>query len=133
MLYRWFRKIFINEEHEDQRYLIRPFPRQIRAWRKANRKMGWGIKAEEFDHISDPPILTESDRYQGYLGPILSYGFGDDGHGNADMVVSGKVAWEYARKSWWRKTWQCEYIDFDKTDHIRLRPGAPVRPKGFYT
>ena len=76
--------------------------------------------------------MTEVDRRQGYIGVVLSYGFGDDGAGHADPVLSGKVAWEYARKRWWRKTWQCEYIDFNKADHIRLRPEAPPRPKGFY-
>jgi hypothetical protein len=47
-------------------------------------------------------------------------------------VLSGKLAWEYAIKRRRGKTWQCEYIDFSKPEDIRLRPGAPPRPKGFY-
>jgi hypothetical protein len=132
MFFLWFRKLFLKEKPEDHRHLIRPIHKQIKAWHKANRKMGWGIKGEEFDNIGEPPALTEDDRQHGYIGTVLFYGFGDDGQGNADPVVSGKVAWDYARKNWRKKTWQCEYIDFDKTDHIRLRPEAPPRPKGFY-
>jgi hypothetical protein len=117
---------------EDAGDLILPVGKQIRAWRKANRKMGWGIRDKEFDHIEEPPPMTEADRRQGYIDAVLCYGFGDDGAGHADPVLSGKVAWEYAQKRWWKKTWRCEYIDFDKADHIRLRPEAPPRPKGFY-
>lgn len=112
--------------------LILPIDKQVKAWHRANRKMAWGIKGEEFNKIGEPPQLTGGDGLYGYKGAALFYGFGDDGHCNADPVLSGKLAWEYARRSWWRKTWQCEYIDFDKTDHIRLRPGAPARPRGFY-
>jgi hypothetical protein len=63
---------------------------------------------------------------------ILSYGFGDDGNGNSDTVLSCKLAWEYACRRRRVKTWQCQYVDFNKTEDIRLRPGAPIRPKGFY-
>lgn len=106
--------------------------KQSKAWRRANRKVAWGIKKEEFDNILSPPPLSEDDRSAGFIGVGLFYGVGDDGYDNADPVLSGKVAWQYARKKWWRKTWQCEYIDFDKSDHIRLRLGAPPPPKGFY-
>jgi hypothetical protein len=126
------RKMFFGAKPEAQSDLILPIRKQIKAWLKANRKMGWGITEEEFDNIEEPPQMTEADRRQGYIGAVLSYGFGDDGAGHADPVLSGKVAWEYAQKRWWRKTWQCEYIDFNKPDHIRLRPEAPPRPKGFY-
>lgn len=112
--------------------MILPFHRQIKAWRKANQKMGWGIKEKEFADLPEHPAITQSEQEQGYIGTILFYGFGDDGSGNSDSVLSGKVAWEYARKNWWRETWQCEYIDFDRTADIRLRPGAPTRPRGFY-
>ena len=112
--------------------MILPMDKQVRAWQKANRKMDWGIKASEFDRIEDPPSLTENDRESGFIGAALFYGFGDDGSGYADPVLSGKVAWEYACKTKRGKTWQCEYIDFERTDDIRLRPGAPARPKGFY-
>lgn len=113
-------------------HLILPVQKQIQAWHKANRKMKWGIKREAFDCLGAPPVLTEDDRGQGFIGVALFYGFGDDGFGNADPVLSGKVAWEYARTVKRGRTWQCEYIDFNRSDDIRLRPGAPVRPKGFY-
>jgi hypothetical protein len=127
----WLRPLSSKAKPEDQSSIL-PLDRQIKAWHKANRKMAWGIKKREFDQIDAPPPLTDDDRGQGYLGSALFYGFGDDGTGHSDSVLSGKVAWEYARKRWWRKTWQCEYIDFNKPDHIRLRPEAPLRTKGFY-
>jgi len=112
--------------------LILPIHRQIKHWRKANRKMSWGIKEDEFDDMGDPPQLTEDDKKSGFIGIILSYGFGEDGLGNADPILSGQKAWEYAKKSKKKKTWKCEYFDFDKPDYIRLRPKAPRRPIGFY-
>jgi hypothetical protein len=112
--------------------LILPINKQIKAWHKANRKMHWGIMEEEFETIDSPPLLAEIDRRERFSGAALFYGFGDDGLGNADPVLSGKLAWEYARKGKRRETWQCEYIDFDRPDDMRLRPGAPGRPKGFY-
>ncbi len=128
----WLRKLFYKTKNKDRNHLLLPISKQIKAWRRANRKMSWGIKREEFDKVRTPPALTESDLNQGFIGVGLFYGFGDDGFGNSDPVLSGKLVWEYACKSWWRETWQCEYIDFDKPDHIRLRPGAPARPRGFY-
>ncbi len=105
---------------------------QIGAWRKANRKMGWGIGKDTFDRIEMPPPLTETDRKEGFTGVALFYGFGRHAADYADPVLSGKLAWEYAKKRRRGKTWQCEYIDFNRVDDIRLRPGAPLRPKGFY-
>jgi len=109
-----------------------PLTEQIKAWRVANQKMGWGISPEEFDIDEILPGLSDDDRMNGFIGKCLFYGFGDDGIGNADAVVSGQLAWEYACKLRKRKTWQCEYVDFNKPQDIRLRPGAPVRPRGFY-
>jgi hypothetical protein len=123
---------FKRLSHNKTKDLSSAMNKQIKAWHRANRKMAWGIKKEEFDNIQSPPPLSEDDLSEGFIGVGLFYGFGDDGYGNADPVLSGQVAWQYARKKWWRKTWQCEYIDFDKSDHIRLRLGAPPRPKGFY-
>ena len=111
---------------------ILPIPRQIEHWREANRKMSWGIPNDEFNQLRDPPPITEKDKKDGFISVILSYGFGQDGLGNSDAVLSGKLAWEYAQKSMKKKTWKCEHFDFDNPEHIRLRPNAPRRPKGFY-
>jgi hypothetical protein len=124
--------LFSKSKSKKQTDLILPIPKQIKAWRRANRKMAWGIPAVEFNRIEAPPKLTDDDRRDGFIGVILSYGFGDDGCGNVDSVLSGRLAWEYACKRKRDRTWQCEYIDFDKKDHFRLRTGAIHRPKGFY-
>jgi hypothetical protein len=128
----FFRGLSRKDKPEGMSHLILPVQKQIQTWHKANRKMKWGIEPEAFDCITTPPVLTEEDSSQGFIGVALFYGFGDDGFGNADPVLSGRVAWEYARKVKRGRTWQCEYIDFNRSDDIRLRPGAPVRPKGFY-
>lgn len=94
--------------------------------------MNWKIGDAECKKIPSPPELTKSDLLDGFNGVILSYGFGGDGNVGSDSVHSGKVAWQYACKKWFTKTWPCRYIDFDKPDHMRLRPKAFPRPKGFY-
>jgi len=111
---------------------ILPVEEQVRAWHIASRKMAWGIRKEEFHRIGIPPSLTDDDLAQGFSGVSLFYGFGDDGFGHADSVLSGKSAWLYACKRKKGKVWQSPYIDFDRPDAFRLRPGAPPRPKGFY-
>ena len=111
---------------------ILPAEEQIKAWRRVNRKMRWAIHGAEFQAVGPPPVLTDKDRKDGFTGALLSYGFGDDGQGGADGVLSGRLAWEYALKKRRGRTWQCRYIDFTRPDHFRMRPGAPVRPKGFY-
>jgi len=107
---------------------------QIRAWKKANKKMGWGIGQEEFDRIGQPPEIIEQDRRDGFVGAVLFYGFGDDGRGYSDAVLSGKLAWEYAVRSRKRRggTWKCDYVKFDDPKFIKLREDALPRPKGFY-
>jgi hypothetical protein len=108
-----------------------PAKDQIRNWRRANRKMRWGIDEEEFESIVSFSVKGPS--LEGHAcGTVLCYGFGDDGAGGSDTVLSGKYPWQYALKRWKNRIWQCKYIDFDKTDHIRLYPEAPSRPKGFY-
>lgn len=113
---------------------FRPLEKQIDAWYKANQKMAWGIKEVEFAELDAnlSPGLKDNDSLGEFGGSALFYGFGDDGLGNADAILSGKLAWEYAIKSRKNKTWQCGYIDFSKPKDIRLRPGAPARPRGFY-
>ena len=115
--------------------MILPLAEQVEAWRRANRKMSWGILEEEFRRIQPPPLIDEDDRRDGFAGTALFYGFGDNASIHADALFSGKVAWEYALRFRKGKTWQCEYVHFDKpdyTDYVRQRPGAPARPKGFY-
>jgi len=124
--------LLFKEWFVDRRIVILSADKQIKAWRKANRRMKWGIPAAEFKMIEPPPPLTPKDKADGFIGAVLSYGFGDDGYRNADSVLSAQKAWAYAPKSFFRKTWQCEYIDFNRTDYIRLRLDAQARPKGFY-
>ena len=133
-LFIWIQNLFSKDKSEVQGDQILPMEKQLKAWHRANYKMDWGIRNEEFERFeaSLPPPLTDSDRMQGFIGSVLFYGFGDDGHGHADPILSGKLAWEYAIKDRKNKTWRCEYVDFNKPEDIRLRPGAPFRPKGFY-
>jgi hypothetical protein len=112
--------------------LILPVCEQVRSWRKTNRKRKWRITSAEFERVLQKPELTSEDIADGFVGLVLSYGFGNDGRDNADAVHSGKLAWEHACRRWLIKTWQCRYIDFDRADNIRLRPAAPLRPSGFY-
>ena len=125
-------RLFQKTDPVDPAGFILPAARQIDAWRKANRKMKWGIPAQAFSTIKPPPTLSPADREAGFIGAVLSYGFGDDGEGNADAVLSGQLAWSYALKRRRGRTWQCRYLDFDRADYFRLRPAAPPRPKGFY-
>ena len=124
--------LLFKEWFVDRRIVILSADKQIKAWRKANRKMKWEIPSAEFNMIEPPPQLTPQDKADGFIGAVLSYGFGDDGSGNSNPVLSAKKAWDSARKSIFRETWQCEYIDFNRIDDIRLRPDAPDRPRGFY-
>jgi hypothetical protein len=96
--------------------------------------MGWSISEDELDTAATltPPSLMDNDRPLEFIGVVLFYGFGDDGAGRSDTVLSGKLAWEYAVTSRKGKTWRCEYVDFKKPEDIRLRPAAPTRPRGFY-
>lgn len=129
----WFRILSpMRKTTHIQDHLILPSEDQVSAWHKANKKMSWGIKKEEFDTITLPPSLTERERDQGFMGFALFYGFGDDGSGNADSVLSGKKAWDYYCSQKKGKFWKSEYINFDASDAFRLRPGAPLRPRGFY-
>jgi len=130
--FRFIHNIFLKGNPQSRGAIIFPMKEQVKAWRRANQKMGWGIDNNEFEMLekSFPPPLTDNDQMQGFIGSVLFYGFGEDGHGNSDAVLSGKLAWEYAMQR--RKTWQCEYVNFNKPKDIRLRPEAPARPKGFY-
>lgn len=105
---------------------------QKKAWSKAAKKMKWGIGKPEFESVPATPTLSAEDVTRGFAGYSLFYGFGDDGSGNADPVLSGKVAWEHAGKIRKKAIWQSPYITFNNPEAFRLRPDAPPRPKGFY-
>jgi hypothetical protein len=126
--------LFLRESPYVDKDPILPVTVQIRAWRKAIRQMGWSISNGELANLAElpSPALTDEDRSRGFVGTALFYGFGVNGSDRCDAVLSGKLAWEYACRSRKGKTWQCEYIGFNKQDDIRLRPDAPPRPKGFY-
>jgi hypothetical protein len=81
------------KQHDDG---VLPLQDQLDAWRKAVKKMRWGIRREEFDRIPAPAALTAEERAAGFAGTALFYGFGDDGSGRADTVRSGESAWDYA-------------------------------------
>jgi len=131
-LLHFIHSLFLKNSPTGQGAVILPIKEQINAWRRASSKMGWGIDNNELEVLKKLflPHLTDNDRNQGVSGSVLFYGFGDDGQGNSDAVLSGKLAWEYAIQR--RNTWRCEYVDFNRPQDIRLRPEAPVRPKGFY-
>ena len=128
----WLQKIGLTGRSNEKDTLFLAASEQIKFWRKANRKMDWGITPDEFEMLDAPPLITPEYRRKGFRGTVLFYGFGNDGSSNADAVFSGKLAWEYACRRRKRKTWQCEYVDFRRPEDIRLRPGAPARPRGFY-
>lgn len=128
----WIQNLFLKHKSPIRGDQVLPMEAQIKAWSRANRIMKWGIENHEFEKfaVQLAPHLTNDDQKNGFIGSGLFYGFGDDGQGNADAVLSGKHTWEYAMRR--RKTWQCEYVNFNKPEDIRLRPEAPVRPQGFY-
>ncbi len=91
----WFKKSeSIN--YKDQFLSV---DQQVKAWRKANKKMKWGISELQFQQLPRPPELTPKDLADGFCGVVLSYGFGDDGSGNADAVLSGKLVWNFAKSA----------------------------------
>ena len=128
----WLLRLLAPRKDESRGPFMIPVDEQIRAWRRANKKMNWEIGEKEFQGIGSPPLLTDGGPDQGFAGAAIFYGFGDDGTGHADAVLSGKTAWDYACRRLKHKAWQSPYIDFDKPDSLRLRPGAQPRPKGFY-
>ncbi|MBW1890163.1 MAG: hypothetical protein JRI93_06505 [Deltaproteobacteria bacterium] len=93
--------LLFKERFVDRRTLILSADKQIKAWRKANRRMKWSIPAAKFDLI-EPPQLTSKDKEEGFIGVVLNFGFGGDGRGNSDTVLSAQKAWTY-RSFLWRK------------------------------
>ena len=91
-------KSFFRKTAKNPQRGILPLDKQVKAWRKANRKMNWGIGHVEFEAIGLEPALSPADHRDGFSGVILSYGFGDDGHGNSDTKLSSRCAWDFAVK-----------------------------------
>ncbi len=104
--------------------------RQLRAWQRAARREGWPL-APPGSAPGPPPPLDPGQAKEGWLGPFLFHGFGEDGAGGSDQVGSGLLAWRRLERRHPR-TWRCQYADFDRPGNLRLRPGAPARPRGFY-
>ena len=90
MAFLWFRNLFLKPQAQSLENCVLPLAEQIDAWKKANRKMSWRIMQTEFERVkaSSPPALTKDDRVWGFNGLVLFYGFGDDGQGYWDAVVS---------------------------------------------
>jgi hypothetical protein len=125
--------LFLKDSSSSRGAVILPIREQINAWSRARKKMGWSINDREFEKLDGSAVLqTDNDKMSGFIGTVLFYGFGEDGSGHADAVLSGKLAWDYTCKYRKGKTWRCEYVDFSKPQDIRLRPEAPPRPQGFY-
>ena len=53
---------FKKKAHTDGPHFILPAPEQVKAWKKANRKMKWGIPAGDFTALVPPPILSPKDQ-----------------------------------------------------------------------
>lgn len=64
-------KKFEGGKYKDQFLSV---DRQVKAWRKANRKMKWGIPEFEFHQLPRSPELTGKDLSEGFRGVVLSYG-----------------------------------------------------------
>ncbi len=47
----WLRRLGSESQSKNGGTLILPPQDQIKAWRKASRKMEWGITQNEFDHL----------------------------------------------------------------------------------
>ncbi len=103
---------------------------QIWRWKEANEKYNLEIPEEAFGSVPVAPKLTEDEKFYGFTAVGLFYGFGDDGEGNADILESARKSWEVAEKVYSESS-KGDYIKFER-GWMRLRPGAPSRPRGFY-
>lgn len=126
------RRLISPEKAEGLGPVMLPLEAQVEAWRAAAKRMKWAIGDWEFEGVGAPPALGERDLALGFEGVGLFYGFGGDGSADADPVLSGRLAWQYALRRARPRPWQSPHVDFDRPDFFRLRPGAPRRPRGFY-
>jgi hypothetical protein len=121
--------VFVSPARSEEFQFPSP-ERQIELWKEANQRGNLGISKEEFASIPETPKLTEKDKVDGFVGTGLFYGFGTNGRGIADIILSGKISWEYIDK-FYRCSGVSDYIDF-RWSRMGLRPGAWSRPKGFF-
>ena len=83
----WLRNLCSKGKPKKGDELILNLPEQIKAWQKANRKMGWNIPQEEFNEQEKSTVFAYDGLPGGFIGTALFYGFGDDGSGNSDAVL----------------------------------------------
>ncbi len=88
----------------------------------------------EFEHCPSLPTMTTKDKQWGYTGCALFYGFGDDGKGNADAVLSGKnetcLSWPCLLHQQHRPVLaQLEHLLGDAAKEKFLDPGKPPPTK----
>jgi hypothetical protein len=121
------------------RSLILSPDEQVAAWVKANKKFGKNKIPKAAFKVLDSlviPTLTPVDMEAGYVGAVLSYGFGTIAYPSgrsyySDMVLSAKLAWEYIAST--RAVWKWDQIDFGNLKSIRPFSGKhSERPVGFY-
>jgi hypothetical protein len=60
----WLRNLCSKGQPKKEDESILTLQEQIKAWRKANRKMAWGIAPEEFDIFETIPGLSDDDRFR---------------------------------------------------------------------
>lgn len=112
---------------------VLPLPEdQIKKWEKANEQNGLGIKPAEFENIPDPPILTQTDLNDGYVGVGLFYGFPKIQDGIlCDDVKSGELMLQVLENAKLYKRDQITGITDFKNITIRNRHSGQ-RPSGFF-
>ena len=55
----WLRKLCSKGQSKNGGILILPVQDQIKAWRKASRKMEWKIADDEFNTLETLPTLSD--------------------------------------------------------------------------
>ena len=73
--FRFIHNIFLKSNPQSRNAIIFPMKEQVKAWRRANQKMGWGIDNNEFEMLakSFPPPLADKVRMQGFIGYVLFF------------------------------------------------------------
>ncbi len=109
--------------------------RSLNDWIKTKFPKETPISEEAFANISAEVAGKTAD-------VRIFYGFGDDGHGNADISLTSHIFLTYLLEKFPHEKWS--FVDFYPSPPdpghfdffrpvIKLREGAASRPKGFYT